>query len=48
MRKMAEAYAIGTLGLSERRACLLTGIAPSVNRYQPKQDDDYVLASQDA
>ena len=40
---MAAACAIESLGLSERRACLLTGIAPSVYRYQPKQGDEDVL-----
>ena len=37
---MAAAYAIESLGLSERRACLLTGISPSVYRYRSKQGDD--------
>ena len=36
---MAAAYAIESLGLSERRACLLTGISPSVYRYRSKQGD---------
>ena len=40
---MAAACAIESLGLSERRACLLTGVSPSVYRYQPKQGDDDVL-----
>ena len=40
MKKLAAAYAIESLGLSERRACLLTGISPSVYRYKPKQGDD--------
>ena len=40
---MAAAYAIESLGLSERRACLLTGISPSVYRYKSKQGDDAVL-----
>ena len=40
---MAAAYAIESLGLSERRTCLLTGISPSVYRYQSKQGDDDVL-----
>ena len=43
MKKLAAAYAIESLGLSERRACLLTGVSPSVYRYQPKQGDDDVL-----
>ena len=43
MRKLATAYAIESLGLSERRACLLTGISPSVYLYRPKQGDDDVL-----
>ena len=37
---MAAAYAIESLGLSERRACLLTCVSPSVYRYQAKQGDD--------
>ena len=36
---MAAAYAIESLGLSERRACLLTGISPSVYRYKSKQGE---------
>jgi hypothetical protein len=40
---MAAAYAIESLGLSERKACLLTGISPSVYRYKSKQGDDAVL-----
>ena len=40
---MAAAYAIESLGLSERRACLLTGISHSVYRYKSKQGDDAVL-----
>ena len=40
---MAAVYAIQSLGLSERRACLLTGISPAVYRYQSKQGDDDVL-----
>ena len=43
MKKLAAAYATESLGLSERRACLLTGISPSVYRYKPKQGDDDVL-----
>ena len=43
VRKMAAACAIESLGLSERRACLLLGVSPSVYRYQPKQGDDDVL-----
>ena len=43
VRKMAATYAIESLGLSERRACLLTGVSPSVYRYRPKQGDDDVL-----
>ena len=43
VRKLATAYAIESLGLSERRACLLTGISPSVYLYRPKQGDDDVL-----
>ena len=40
---MAAAYAIESLGLSERRACLLTGVSSSVYRYQSKQGDDDIL-----
>ena len=43
VRKMAAAYAIESLGLSERRACLLTGISPSVYRYRSKQGDAAAL-----
>ena len=39
---MAAAYATESLGLSERRACLLTGVSPSVYRHQPKQGGDDV------
>jgi dTDP-4-amino-4,6-dideoxygalactose transaminase len=37
---MAAGYAIEGLGLSERRSCLLTGVSPSVYRYESKRDDD--------
>ncbi len=40
---MAAGYAIGSLGLSERRACLLTGVSPSVYRYESKRGDDDAL-----
>ena len=40
---MATAYAIEGLGLSERRACLLTGVSPSVYRYRPERGDDDAL-----
>ena len=40
---MAAAYAIESLGLSERRVCLLTGISPSVYQYKSKQGDDAAL-----
>ena len=43
MKKLAAAYAIESLGLSKRRACLLTGISSSVYRYQSKQGDDDIL-----
>ena len=36
---MAAAYAIESLGLSERRACLLTGVSPTVYRCVSKQGD---------
>jgi len=32
-----------SLGLSERKACLLTNISASVYRYQPKPDNDNIL-----
>ena len=41
--RMATAYAIEGLGLSERRACLLTGVSPSVYRYRPERGDDDAL-----
>ena len=37
------AYAIESLGLSERRVCLLTGISSSVYRYRSNRCDDGVL-----
>ena len=40
VRKMAATYAIESLGLSERRACLLTGVSPSVYRYEAKRGND--------
>jgi hypothetical protein len=40
---MAAAYAIGSLGLSERRSCLLTCVSPSVYRYESKRGDDDAL-----
>ena len=43
MRKMAATYAMESLGLSERRACLLTGISLSVYRYRSNRCDDGVL-----
>ena len=42
-RRMAAAYAMESLGLSERKACLLTGISPSVYRRPSKQGGDDVL-----
>ena len=39
MKKLAAAYAIESLGLSERRVCLLTGVSSSVYRYRSKQGD---------
>ena len=36
-------FARESLGLSERRACLLTGVSPSVYRYQPKEGNDEAL-----
>jgi len=40
---MAVSYAIEGLGLSERRACLLVGVSPSVYRYKPERGDDDAL-----
>lgn len=40
MRKIAATYAMESLGLSERKACRLTGISPSVYRYRSKRGDD--------
>ena len=40
---MAASYAIEGLGLSERRACLLVGVSPSVYRYRPERGDDDAL-----
>ncbi len=37
---MAVAYATESLGLSERKACWLTGISPSVYRYRSMRGDD--------
>ena len=34
------AYATESLGLSERKACQLTGISPSVYRYRSMRGDD--------
>ena len=39
-RRMAASYAIEGLGLSERRACLLASVSPSVYRYEPKRGND--------
>jgi putative transposase len=36
-------YAVNDLGLSERRACMLTGISSSVYRYVPKPSNDDAL-----
>jgi putative transposase len=40
---MAVSYAVNDLGLSERRACLLARVSPSVFRYEPKQNNDEAL-----
>ncbi len=40
---MVVSHARDSLGLSERKACLLVDIWPSVYRYQPKADDDVSL-----
>ena len=37
------AYATESLGLSQRRACALTGISPSIYRYRSQRCDDDVL-----
>jgi putative transposase len=42
-RRIAALYAVKDLGLSGRRACLLTGISPTVFRYEPKQNNDEAL-----
>ena len=39
-RRIAASYAMEGLGLSERRACLLTGVSPSVYRYEGKRGND--------
>ena len=43
MRRVAVSYAVNDLGLSERMACLLAGVSPSVYRYEPKQNNDEAL-----
>jgi putative transposase len=40
---LAVSHARESLGLSERKACLLVKISASVCRYRPKQDDDIAL-----
>ena len=40
---MAVSHARESLGLSERKCCLLVGISTSVYRYRPRLDDDGVL-----
>ena len=45
MRRMAVAYATESLGLSERKACGLIRISPSVYRYKSRRCDDSVLRS---
>ena len=37
------AYATESLGLSQRRACALTGVSPSIYRYRSQRCDDDVL-----
>ena len=39
-RRIAASYAMESLGLSERRACMLTGVSPSVYRYEAKRGND--------
>ena len=43
VKKLAAAYATECLGLSERKACQLTGISLSVYRYRSNRCDDGVL-----
>ena len=43
MSKMAVTYATESLGLSERKACQLTSISPSVYRYRSMRGDDGAL-----
>ena len=40
---MAVSHIRESLGLSERKSCLLLDISVSAYRYQPKEDDDDVL-----
>ena len=40
---MAVSHVRESLGLSERKACLLVNISVAVYRYQPKPGDDFVL-----
>ena len=42
-RRVEASYAMEGLGLSERRACLLTGVSPSVYRYEEKRGNDSEL-----
>ncbi len=42
-RRVEASYAMEGLGLSERRACLLTGVSPSVYRYEAKRGNDSEL-----
>ena len=39
-RRIAASYAMEGIGLSERRACLLSGVSPSVYRYEAKRGND--------
>jgi putative transposase len=42
-KRLAVSHARESLGLSERKACLLVDISTSVYRYQPKEDHDAAL-----
>jgi putative transposase len=40
VKRLAVSHVRESLGLSERKACLLVNISPSVYRYKPKADND--------
>jgi putative transposase len=43
VKRVAVSHAGESLGLSERKACLLVNISASVYRYRPKSDSDVAL-----